>query len=209
MMRTYPARTSERASRKTAHVSPTRSRQLRRGHHRAAFTLMETALAIVIVGTGVISIMQAQMAFHQQNSWSSHTSAATFLANEIREMTVRLPRHDPVTGTTFWGPEPNESSVVDFDDLDDFDGEFGIGVVFSEAAGNGPVNALREEIPDMAGWSQVVRCYNVDPMDMGAEGDDAMDGTTNMVRMEVTITYQGPNDADPTEITKLVWISRN
>jgi len=207
-MSNYPARTTERVSRNAANVSTTPRRKLFRAHDRSAFTLMETALAIVIVGTGVISIMQAQMAFHQQNSWSSHTSAATFLANEIREMTVRLPRHDPVTGTAFWGPEPNESSVVDFDDLDDFDGDFGVGVVFSDEAGNGPINAMREEIPDMAGWAQVVRCYNVDPMDMGAVGDDGMDGTTNMIRMEVTVTYQGPNDADPTEITQLVWISK-
>ena len=31
--------------------------------------------------------------------------------------------HDPVTGVEFWGPEPNESLVEDWDDIDDFDAD--------------------------------------------------------------------------------------
>ena len=86
------------------------------------FTLIETALATVIVGVGVLSIVAAQQAFHKQNAWSTNASTATRLGNEIREMTFRLPRHDPVTGLILpWGPEDNELWVGDFDDLDDFD----------------------------------------------------------------------------------------
>ena len=68
-----------------------------------AFTLLETALATIIVGVGVLSIVAAQQAFHIQNAWSTHASIATALGNEIREMTLNLPRHDPVTGQAFWG----------------------------------------------------------------------------------------------------------
>ncbi len=98
---------------------------------RAGFTLIETALATVIVGVGVLSIVAAQQAFHKQNAWSTHASTATRLGNEIREMTFRLPRHDPVTGLLLpWGPEDNELWVGDFDDLDDFDGDDGNGLEF-------------------------------------------------------------------------------
>ena len=87
----------------------------RRSHHQRGFTLIETALATVIVGVGVLAMVSAQMAFHQKNAWSTHASIATHLGNEIREMTWNLPRHDPVTGDAFWGPEgDNEASFQAF-----------------------------------------------------------------------------------------------
>ena len=50
---------------------PTRPRRRRRPvpRTRSGFTLIETALATVIVGLGVIAIIAAQQAFHQQNGW--------------------------------------------------------------------------------------------------------------------------------------------
>ena len=42
---------------------------------RQGFTLIESALATIIVGVGVLSIVAAQQSFHQKNSWSSHISA--------------------------------------------------------------------------------------------------------------------------------------
>ena len=101
---------------------------------RRAFTLIEASLATVIVGVGVLAIVEAQQAFLQKNAWSTHTSTAMFLANEIREMTRNMPRHDAFSGGVYfldptahtgfrgWGPEPDEVSALDFDDLDDFDG---------------------------------------------------------------------------------------
>lgn len=177
--------------------------------HRLGFTLIETALAIVIVGVGVLAMMSAQQAFHRKNRWSTHASTATWLANEIREMTLALPRHDPVTSTSFWGPEPTEVSIADFDDLDDFDGEDGEGVIFSSALNNGPVNARREVIPNMDGWSQSVFVYNVDPQNIAADPDPSLDGQTSMMRVEVVVSYQGPTDPEPIEIVRVSWISPN
>ena len=90
----------------------------RHGEARRGFTLIETALATIIVGVGVVAIVSAQQAFHIKNNWSTHASTATLLGNEIREMTLNLPRHDPVTGQAYWGSEPNETWVGDFDDID-------------------------------------------------------------------------------------------
>ncbi len=171
--------------------------------YRRGFTLIETALATVIVGTGVLAIVSAQQAFHIKNNWSTHASTATLLGNEIREMTLSLPRHDPVNGLAYWGAEPNELWVGDFDDVDDFDGDDD-GLIFSAALGNGPINARREVIANMDGWSQIVRVYNIDPFNITSIQPN---GTTNLLRVEVVVTYQAPTDANPRKMTRVSWIT--
>lgn len=70
----------------------------RHGRDIRGFTLIEAALATVIVGVGVLAIVEAQQSFHRKNLWAVQSGVATRLGNEIREMTLNLPRHDPVTG---------------------------------------------------------------------------------------------------------------
>jgi len=181
-------------------VSTTRPR-------RTGFTLIETALATIIVGVGVLAMVSAQAAFHQKNEWSTHLSIATHLGNEIREMTWNLPRHDPVTGNDFWGPEgDNEISYLDYDDLDDFVGPSGGGVIFDP-----PINARRHVILNMEGWSQTVRVFNVDPHNIVFNGDTLagveVNGTTDTIAMEVTIHYKAPSAQEPMEMTRITWIS--
>ncbi len=152
------------------------------------FTLLETGLATVIIGVGVVAVVEAQQHFMKANAWSSHAATATFLANEIREMTRKYPRHDPVTGLSLvgdgnggqmlvgWGAEPGEVTVDDLDDVDDFDDlRFGI-----DGDLPGPIDAfgfvIPEILPDgtimfdgdgnpvsMRGWSQTVIVEKVDP----------------------------------------------
>ncbi len=179
----------------------------RRPRARRGFTLIETALATIIVGVGVVAIVSAQQAFHIKNNWSTHASTATLLGNEIREMTLNLSRYDPVTSQAYWGSEPNEAWVGDFDDIDDFDGDGG-GLIFSADFDppNGPINAQREVIANMPGWTQIVEVYNVDPFDITSIQPD---GTTNMLRVEVVVTYQAPSDATPREMTRVSWITPN
>jgi hypothetical protein len=173
---------------------------------RGGFTLIETALATIIVGVGVLAIVSAQQAFHKQNAWSTHAATATRLGNEIREMSLNLPRHDPVTAAANWGPEANESWVGAYDDLDDFDGSDGSGLIFSADLDppNGPINARREVIPNMAGWSQIVRVFNVSSTDITSVQADA---STNTLMVEVTVTFQGPNDQSPVEMTRVSWVA--
>ncbi|MHC4709682.1 MAG: type IV pilus modification PilV family protein [Planctomycetota bacterium] len=180
--------------------------------HRAGFTLIETALATIIVGVGVLAMVSAQAAFHKKNAWSTNASIAMALGNEIREMTWNLPQRDPVTGDAFWGPEGNEVSFDDYDDLDDFDGDGG-GLIFSAAFGNGPINARREVIPNMDGWSQIVRVFNVDSFDISVDPDrpdDSMlpaDGTTAVMAIEVIVEFQGVHETTPQEMTRVSWIA--
>ncbi len=153
-----------------------------------AFTLLETMMALVIIGVGVLAFVDAHASFSRSNGWSSQAATGMLLANEIREMTRRLPRHDPVTGLTLsggggsavvagWGREATEVAISDIDDLDDLDGmTFGAGGTFA-----GPIdgfgNLVQEISPEgmvvidpvtgegaaLPGWTQSVVVQKVDP----------------------------------------------
>lgn len=161
------------------------TRRRRRGSSARGFTLLETALAVIIIGVGVVAVVDAQQSFTRANRWSSQAATATYLANEIRELTRPLRRHDPITGLELvgstlagWGPEAGEVTVQDFNDIDDF-----AGIRFGDAGDMpGPINGFGEVIfeidPDgnavldndgnpvpMRGWSQLVLVDKVDPFD--------------------------------------------
>lgn len=186
----------------------------RAGHRARGLTLIQVMLCIVITGVAVLALVSAQAAFHRKNFWASHLSTATYLANEIREATWYLPQRDPVTGEANWGPESGglggEDTVADFDDLDDFDGNGG-GMIFSADDGTGPINARREVIPNMDGWSQIVRVFNVAPDNISVNPDTLVgevgDTNSNVCGVQVTVTYQGTNDPDPVTMTVVSWIS--
>jgi prepilin-type N-terminal cleavage/methylation domain-containing protein len=153
---------------------------------RRAFTLLETMMSLVIIGVGVLAFVDAQAAFTKSNGWSSQAATGMLLANEVREFSRRLPRHDPVTGLILtgsgasvvlqgWGREASELTVDDIDDLDDLDGmKFGSGGTFP-----GPIDAFGKVIPEisldgaiemngtqqvsMQGWAQRVVVEKVDP----------------------------------------------
>lgn len=160
------------------------------------FTLLESMMALVIIGVGILAFVDAQSAFTTSNNWSSQAATGMLLANEIREMTRRLPRHDPVTGVYLegtapnavlrgWGRETGEVTPQDLDDLDDLDGvTFGTGGTFS-----GPIDAFGAVIPEtdqsgvvrmdngqpvpMVGWKQIVTVEKVDPFNFSTVRADA------------------------------------
>lgn len=137
------------------------------------FTLIEAAMTTVIIGVGIVAMVEAQQAFMRSNNWSSQASTGAFLANEIREMTRFMPKHDPVTsldvaaGPTLqgWGIENNEFTVDDLDDIDDFDG---LSFSFVGTAGHadadlpGPINAFGEVIPEINLDGDVVQAFGQD-----------------------------------------------
>lgn len=190
-----------------------RHRKTRIGTRRRAggFTLVEAALTTVIIGTGVLSIVAAQQAYHMKNDWAQRTGTAMLLANEIRELTLGMPLHDPISGKSHYGPEADETSVDAYDDIDDFAGTvdsegFGSGTTFSP-----PVNALRRQVPDLEGWSQEVQVVNVMPDNISSTitlplGTEESGTGMEMSRVTVTVRYQGPNDASPQTMTTLTWV---
>ena len=183
--------------------APSRTRPSRR-RGAAGFTLIEAALTTVIVGTGILAMVSAQQAYHIKNQWAARTGTGQMLANEIRELTLSMPHHDPITGSDNLGPEANEASVADWDDLDDFAGtvsaeRFGSGTTF-----NAPINGLRLQIADLDQWQQVVRVENVLPDNINNPTTVAL-GTTDMVRMTVVVQYQPPGGAWET-VTEMSWV---
>lgn len=173
--------------------------------HARGFTLIESALTIVIISTGVLAILSAQQAYHRKNDWASRTGSAMLLANELRELTLSLPIHDPITGNTNLGPEPNESGIGDYDDLDDFAGApdangYGTGLTFDP-----PVNALRQPIADLPGWSQFIEVQNVLSDNISSTFTQPL-GTTSMYRVRVTVRYQSPQSSEAMTVTTLTWV---
>lgn len=163
---------------------------------RRGFTLVETALAVVIVGTGVLAMVYAQETIHKQNRWGSRAAQAARLGNEIRERCFNLSPWDPVTATTFWGAEPGEMSVIDYDDIDDFDG-----VTFTGATG--PIDGGGVVIPDMDGWSQNVTVEPVDPGDLSTV---LAAGASDVLRVRVDISAPAEPGGPPELITSVTWV---
>lgn len=191
----------------------------RRG--RGGFTLLETMMALVIIGVGILAFIDAQSAFNQSNGWSSHTGTGMLLANEIREMVRRLPRHDPVTGLYIqgsgagatlrgWGRETGEVTAQDIDDIDDLDGvTFGAGGTFP-----GPVDAFGNVIPaideqgnivmnganarPLDGWRQRVIVQKVDPYNFNTVR------ANNYVQAATASLPAIPVDGFPLKVTVIV-----
>lgn len=158
---------------------PVRRRQGR------AFTLIETSLALIVIGVGVLAFIDAQRSFIEQNNWSSRAATGALLANEVRELTRHLPKYDPVIGLSSgnnntvvgWGAGSEKIIVRDFNCLTDFDGK-----IFGRD-GNmpGPVSADGTVVPmvdpngvaqldgngdpkALEGWAQSVTVEKVDPL---------------------------------------------
>lgn len=177
-----------------------------RRRRAGGFTLIETALATVIIGTGVLAILSAQQAYHQKNNWATRTSTAMLLANELRERTLALPLHDPITGDATLGPESDESSAASFDDLDDFAGTVTDGVG-SGTSFNPPINALGLPLVDLSQWKQTITVEKV-PMDhIDTSFPLALDtGASDLFRVTVKVFYLDPDVEGDEIITELSWV---
>lgn len=152
-------------------------------------------MALVIIGVGVLAFVDAQAAFTRSNNWSSQAATGMLLANEVREFSRRLPRHDPVTGLVLvgsggtpvlqgWGRESNEVTVDDIDDLDDLDGTvFGSGGTFE-----GPIDAFGHVVPQVDPDGNVV---------MNGNNPVPLPGWTQRVTVQKVDTYNFNTVRDP------------
>ena len=140
------------------------------------FTLMEAALVTVIIGVGVVAMMELLAAGTVVNRDGAESTTAMNLARNVREMSLGLAFADP-TDPTHWGLESGET-LATCDDIDDLDG----------ATFTPPIDARRMVLSDMQGWAQAITVQSVDPNRLSFV---TVRGTTPANRVTVTVTHFG------------------
>ena len=175
----------------------------RRSHPRRTrrgFTLTETALALVIVGTGFLGAMELFAACTIQNHNASQGTTARMLGDNVREAMTGLSFQDPTSTGTNWGPEAGES-LAGYDDVDDFDG-----MTF-----NPPIDSTRTAVTQLSRYTQTVSVMPVSPDEPGGNYDEAAPtlpkgAYTGAVRVRVRVTYQATPSSPATEVYRASWV---
>ena len=156
------------------------------------FSLVEVLIAVVLVGLSITALVVANNSFTQANSFGADLSTAEFLVEQIRELTTMLPVVDPdVTTWTILGPE--EATLADYDDVDDFDG-------FDSAALGGPIDAGKQPLTSFAAFRQQVTVQRVNPSNFDEIWADDHDPPSDFVRVTVTVLQNN------TQISSTSWI---
>ena len=163
-------------------------RSRKRNH---AFTLVEVAIACVIIGIAFAALMTMLNSGTRAQAVSSKTTDAIFLSESIREWTLLLPFTDPDSGDADNPPGPDGSDPVNFvDDLDDMKT-----VTFSP-----PRDGGGNTLSDMTKWSQAVTITWRDPTNPAVV---VADGASDLVYVEVEVAH------DDTPILTKGWLVAN
>jgi hypothetical protein len=123
----------------------------------------------------VAAIMLAAQTATRVNGVGKEITQATYLLEEIREWTLKLPFSDPNAGDAHNPPGPDGSDPQVFvDDLDDL-----MDVTYSP-----PRDGVGSRITSMAGWSQQIQLQWKSPTDLAAT---LSPGTSDIIRVNVTV----------------------
>jgi prepilin-type N-terminal cleavage/methylation domain-containing protein len=152
---------------------------MRSGFHigqrcRRGFTLVETALAMVIVGVGVVSLLQLLAAGTMVNSGGTELTTAVNLANTIHEISISLPFQNPSSPTSLAKDSGGPTAYTYLWDMN--------GDTYSP-----PLDVRRQPITKYSTWSQKVTITTVDPNNVTAVRPN--DPTVPTARVTVVITH--------------------
>jgi len=130
-------------------LPPARATGHRRG--RKAFSLLETALMMVICGLGVMALLELLAAGSMSNAAGAQATSGANLAGNIREISLGLAFRDPDEDPDWedeasWKWNNKEAGVELYDDVKDLDG-----CKFSP-----PLDAARKPLKGYENWSQEV-----------------------------------------------------
>ena len=143
--------------------------------HRGGFTLIEAAIATVVIGMGVVTLMHAMGSGTRVNGEARDITHAVFLSQEIREWTLQLPFTDPEEAADVDpGPDAANSPAQFVDDLDDL-----MDYTFTP-----PRDGQGEKITEMSDWSQEVQMEWRDPLNLSSP---MVDGDSDVVCVTVTV----------------------
>ena len=155
---------------------------------RGGFSLLEVIIAIATLSIGITAMLTAVTSSTQVNSSGRRITQAAFLAQELREWTVKLPFVDPDPGAAGNPPGPDGTSPQVFvDDLDDL-----MDVTYCP-----PRDGQGQPIIDMVGWSQSITLTWRDPDNLSTV---LAPGLSDVIHVETTITKDG------TEVLTTSWL---
>jgi type II secretory pathway pseudopilin PulG len=136
---------------------------------RAAVTLMETVVSVLIVGVMLLAAMETIGAFARDTGLQQDQCKATALAQELLSEIVQSRYADPNT-------EAGETRAT-WDDVSDYDNR-------NE---NPPTSRAGSPLTGYTGWQRTVRVRFVDPSNPGTQvGSDA-----GLKRIAVTVVSPG------------------
>lgn len=174
--------------------------------HESGFTLIESALAIVIIGVGVVASMQLFVTCTQQNQAGMRMNSAMMLANNVQELISTLPfwNPDPGYGNAQFGPTATQkgAGVVSYNNV----------TAFQNASINPPIDMARIGHPELKQYSQVITVEPVDPFNLNktlSVSAAAPSGgyTFDVVRVTVRILYGSAGAGQ--EVYRTSWLRSN
>ena len=154
----------------------------------AGFSLIEVLVAIATISVGIVAMLTAVGSSTRVNGEGRRITQASFIAQELREWTVKLPFSDPDPGDADNPPGPDGTNPQVFvDDLDDL-----MNVVY-----NPPRDGLGSPVTDLVGWSQSIALSWRDPDNLSTV---VAAGTTDVIHVQVTVARNG------TEVLTTSWL---
>jgi Tfp pilus assembly protein PilV len=165
------------------------------GRRSRGVSMMETALATIIVGLSVLSIVNLITAVTQQNFVAQKTTTALMLADNIRELTNGLPYNSATQGNHL-GPLTGMTTVSQYTDVQCFNG----------FTANPPIDAHGQTITNMSNWQQSVTVTHVSPSNFRLTDSLPTDSSCVIDRVQVTISYLPQGSTTWQSIATVEWL---
>jgi hypothetical protein len=162
---------------------------------RRGVTMMETALATILVGMSVLAMLKLITVVTQQNGVAQKTTTALMLADNIRELTNGLPYNSGTVGNHL-GPLTGMTTVSQFSDVQCFNGY----------VATPPVDAHGQPIASMGNWQQSVTVTHVSPSNFRLTDSLATDSACVLDRVQVTVSYLPQGTATWEPIASVEWL---
>src|SRR3954454_25013895 len=174
---------------------------------RRGFTLIEAAMVTVIIGVGVVAMLQLLAAGTVSNSEGTELTTAINLANNIREMSLGLAYYDPTDmakDPPVFTWDTREATVKDYDNIMDLDGAVDTWNDAKDPATGyqkfqPPLDVRRDPINNYKDWAQMVKVETVSANSVATVlPHDALSPTAR-----VTVKIMRNN----TEVYRMSWLA--